>query len=220
MFEMMKLDWAATKYYHKRILMVPLCLLVVGWFSSLYMVPMGAFLLFSISVNPFAVEEKGDLNRFYLTLPVKRKAVVKGRYALSLALCLGGILLGVVLMPLANLYSFSKWYPDFKWMAAIVSFSFLFCGLTSLAMYPQLFRLGYQKGKIWGYYLPAGMICLIYIIITEYDAKVKGGMFMTELLIYASEHILAVSGSLLALGAMLLGISYLLSVWIYGRREF
>ena len=87
-------------------------------------------------------------------------------------------------------------------------------------MYPQLFRLGYQKGKIWGYYLPAGMICLIYIIITEYDAKVKGGMFMTELLIYASEHILAVSGSLLALGAMLLGISYLLSVWIYGRREF
>lgn len=79
---------------------------------------------------------------------------------------------------------------------------------------------GYQKGKIWGYYLPAGMICLIYIIITEYDAKVKGGMFMTELLIYASEHILAVSGSLLALGAMLLGISYLLSVWIYGRREF
>ena len=220
MFKMMKMDWSAAKYYYKRTLLVPLCMLVVGALSAIYLVPMGAFLMFSISVNPFAVEEKGDLNRFYLTLPVKRRAIVQGRYALSIVLCAGGILLGAVLMPLANLFSLSRWYPDFKWMLAIVSFSFLFYGMMSLAMYPQLFRLGYQKGKIWGYYLPAGIICLLYVGIMEYDALVKGGLFVTELLIFASEHVLAVSGGMLALGALLLGISYALSVQIYGKREF
>lgn len=66
-------------------------------------------------------------------------------------------------MPLAYLFSISRWYPDFKWMLAIISFGFLFYGMMSLAMYPQLFRLGYQKGKSWGYYLPAGIICLLYM---------------------------------------------------------
>ncbi|HBA46416.1 MAG TPA: hypothetical protein DCZ91_01160 [Lachnospiraceae bacterium] len=56
MFKMMKIDWSAAKYYYKRTLLVPLCMLVVGALSAIYLVPMGAFLMFSISVNPFAVE--------------------------------------------------------------------------------------------------------------------------------------------------------------------
>lgn len=43
---------------------------LAGALSAIYLVPMGMFLMFSISVNPFAVEEKGYLNRFFLTLPV------------------------------------------------------------------------------------------------------------------------------------------------------
>ena len=162
----------------------------------------------------------GDLNRFYLTLPLKRRMVGGGLYALSFVLYVGGVLLGTALMPLANLYSLSKWYPDFSWMLALLSFSFLLYSLMSLAMYPVLFRLGYQKGKMWGYYVPAIAICLIYCAVVEYDTIVRGGTLVLDLLVYASEHMLAVSGGMLALGAVLLGGSYLLSVRWYERREF
>lgn len=220
MLKLMKLDWSAMKSCHKYFLFIPITLLAVGWFTSIYLVPFAAFLLFSFAANSFAVEEKGDLNRFYLTLPVKRRMVVGGRYALSFVLYVGGTLLGAALMPLANLYSLSKWYPDFRWMLALFSFSFLLYSLMSLAMYPVLFRLGYQKGKIWGYYVPAIVICLIYCAVIEYDTIVRGGTFILDLLVYASEHMLAVSGGMLVLGAVLLGLSYLLSVRWYGRRDF
>lgn len=220
MFKLMKLDWSAMKYYHIRFLAIPVALLVTGWLSSIYLVPLGVFLLFSFAINSFGVEEKGDFNKFYLILPVKRRTVVGGRYALSFALYLVGVLLGTALMPLANLYSLSKWYPDLRWMLALLSFSFLFYGLMSLAMYPVLFRLGYQKGKMWGYYVPAIVICLIYIAVLEYDTIVRGGTLILELFIFASEYTLAVSGGMLVLGAALLGISYLLSVRAYERREF
>lgn len=220
MLKMMKLDWLATKYYHKKLPVILICLLVIGWLSSIYLVPMGAFLLFSFATNTFAVEEKGDLNRFYLILPVKRSMVVRGRYVLSFVLYAGGVLLGAALMPLTNLYSLSKWYPSLEWMLALFAFSFLFYGSMSLAMYPVLFRMGYQKGKMWGYYVPAIVICLIYVAVMEYDALARGGTLIFDLFVYASEHMPAVSGGMLVLGAVLLGISYMLSVRIYERREF
>ena len=208
------------KCYRIRFLVIPVCLFVTGCFSPILLVPMAGFLLFSFSLNPFAIEEKGDLNRLYLTLPVRRRAVVNGRYVLSFLLFVTGVLLGLALMPVANLVSLSKWYPDFTWKLALVSFSFLFYGIMSLAMYPLLFKMGYQKGKVWGYYVPAILICLAYVALIEYDLYAGNGTFLFDLLVYASEHILAVSGGLLATGGMLLALSYLLSSWLYGRREF
>ena len=58
MFRMLRLNWSAMKCYRVRFLIIPVCLFVVGWFSSIFLVPMGVFLLFSFSLNPFAVEEK------------------------------------------------------------------------------------------------------------------------------------------------------------------
>ena len=208
------------KCYRIRFLIVPASLFVTGCFSPVLLVPMGAFLLFSFSLNPFAIEEKGDLNRLYLTLPVQRRTIVAGRYALAFLLFAAGVLLGLAMMPLANLISFSKWYLDLKWKLALISFSFLFYGIMSLAMYPLLFKMGYQKGKIWGHYVPAILICLAYIALIEYDMLVGNGTFIFDLLVYASNHILAVSGGMSAAGGILLALSYLLSVKLYSGREF
>lgn len=220
MIKIMKLNWSSMKGYRRRILIIPLCLLVVGWISPLLLIPMATFLLFSFSLNPFAAEEKGNLNQLYLTLPIKRRDIVFSRYGLSFLLFTAGILLGLVMMPLANLLSPSKWYPDLLWYLALISVSFLFYGLMSLAMYPFLFRMGYQKGKIWGYYLPAILTCLIYIAILEYDVLEGNGIFILNLLIYASDHIIPVICGMLGTGGILLALSCLLSVKIYSRREF
>lgn len=219
MLRILKLDWSAMKCYRIKFLLIPMVLLAIGGISSIYLVPLGVVLLFSFSVNLFAVEEKGDLNRLYLTLPLERSRMVTGRYLLSLLLFLTGALLGFALMPLANLFALSKWYPDWKWALALGSFGFLINALMSLSMYPVLFKLGYHKGKIWGYYVPFILISLIYLAIIEYD-MVAGGTFITGLLLYASEHILSVSGGILLLGAMIWVVSWRLSVRIYARREF
>lgn len=219
MFKMLKLDWSAMKGFHMYILLPLIALLVTGGYSSIYLVPLGVFLLFSFSVNTFAAEEKGDLNRLYLTLPIKRSQVVAGRYLMAFILYLAGVLTGLALMPLANLYSMSRWYPDLKWILAIVSSSFLLFALMTLAMYPILFKLGYQKGKLWGYYIPAFLVCLVYGAVMGYET-VTGGTFLHELLLYASEHVLIVSGGIFGLGAAVLAVSVLLSMGIYSRREF
>ena len=153
-------------------------------------------------------------------MPVQRRTIVTGRYVLSFLLFAAGALLGLAMMPLANLVSFSKWYPGFSWKLALVSFSFLFYGVMSLAMYPLLFKVGYQKGKVWGYYVPALLVCLAYIALIEYDMLLGNGTFIFDLLVYASDHILIVSGGMFTAGGILLAPPYLLSARLYGRREF
>lgn len=220
MLKIMKLDWTAIKCYHSRLFLLPVALLAMGAFSATYLVPMGVVLMFFVSVNLFLVEEKGELNRLYLTLPMARSRIVTGRYLLSLLLFAAGLLMGFLMMPLANLFARSKWYPDWRWMLALGSAGFLIYALLSLAMYPVLFRLGYQKGKIWGYYVPSVLFLLGYLAFVEYDMVIGGGTFITGLLVYAAEHILAVSGGILLLGAAVWVLSWRLSVGLYARREF
>ncbi len=218
MLRMLYLNWTAIKSYRLRGLLIPVCLLVTGWFSSIYLVPLAVFLLFSFSINVFAVEEKGNLDRVCLTLPVTRGQVVAGRYLFSFLLFLAGLLAGFSLMPLANLFSLSRWYPDWGWSLALLSFGFLLYALLGLFTYPALFGLGYMKGRIWGYYIPAIVVGLACIGVVEYDIM-TGGTFIRDLLIAASEHILAVSGGILGLGVAVLTVSWLLSWKIYIRRE-
>lgn len=218
MLNVLKLDWSAIKSYRIRLLLLPIGLFVPGVLSSISLVPMGVVLLFSFSINTFLVEEKGGLNRLYLTLPLKRSKMVTARYLLSLILFLAGALLGFALMPLANLFALSRWYPDWTWALALFSFGFLIYALMSLAMYPALFRFGYAKGKVWGYYVPSFLVLLAYFAIMEYDIA-KGGTFILDLLIYASEHILSVSEVILSLGAVILAVSWRLSVRLYSRRD-
>ena len=218
-WKVLKLDWSAMKCYRIRLLLLPVLLLIPGGLSTIYLVPMGVLFLFSFSINAFLVEEKGGLNRLYLTLPMKRSRMVAGRYLLSFLLFLAGIIIGFALMPLANLFALSRWYPDWKWALALACTGFLIYALMNLAMYPALFRLGYEKGKVWGYYIPSFVIALGYMGIAEYDV-VTGGAFIRDMLIYASEHILSVSAEIFGLGAVILAASWGLSVRLYTRREF
>lgn len=208
------------KYYHIRSLLIPVILLIIGWFSPVLLVPASVFLLFCFSINPFAVEEKGDLNRLYLTLPIKRGAIVTGRYIFAFLLYLIGVLLGLILMPFANLISHSKWYPDYKWILVLLACSFLLHAVMSLSMYPLLFQLGYLKGKFFGVYLPLVVLLAAYIAVMEFDMIAKEGKLIFELLMFASEHMLFVSGGMFCLGAVLLMASYLLSKKLYAAREF
>ena len=220
MLNMLKLDWLAMKVYRKRILLIPLLSLVFGWQHSLLVVPACVFMMLNYSTNPFAVEDKGSLNNLYLTLPIKRSAIVTGRYALSLMMLLLGLAFGFAFTPIVNLYSMSKFYIGVKGYAVIAAVSYLIYAMANVFMLPILFKLGYAKGKMWGYFLPSlvyGLIIGAYFFVSY----LPGNELLTiNLIVYASENMILVCGTIAVLATALLALSYRLSQKVYAKREF
>lgn len=218
--KMIALDWRAMKYYQIRLLLLPVFVFIFGVYSPLTVIPMSVFLSLSFSLNPFAVEEKGELNNLYLTLPVRRKSIVAGRYILSIIMLLCGIAIGILIMPLANKLSISKWFIGIEGFIVVISLSYLLYAILNLFMFPILFRLGYHKGKFWGFYLPMGFFALLF---GAYSAitHLPGNKTLTlNFIVYASENLLMVSGSIVVLATMLLILSYMISLKLYSKRDF
>ncbi len=222
--KMIATDWRAMKIYHIRVLLLPLLAIALGWFSPWTIIPICAFACHNFSLNPFAVEEKGALNNLYLTLPIKRRDIVIGRYTLSLIILIFGILMGVVLMPFANTLSKiilkSEWYAGFNGTIALIAISFLLYTVFNLFTFPILFKFGYTKGKLWGVYLPAiffGLIFGVYFTITSLPGN---ELLQLKLISYASENIIIVSGGLIFLAVVLLLMSYAISLKLYSKRDF
>ena len=112
--KMMVMDWRAMKYYHIRGLLLPITAVAIGLFSSpLLVMPTCVLLFVFFSLNPFAVEEKGALNNFYLTLPVKRSDIVSGRFMLAGIMGLCGVVMSIPLIMLINRIGWSRYYLSF-----------------------------------------------------------------------------------------------------------
>lgn len=219
--KMIALDWRAMKYYQIRGLLLPFLAAVVGIvYTPILVIPMSVFFATSFSVNPFAVEEKGELNNLYLTLPIRRNQIILGRYALSFLLMLAAVAISTPIMLLSNKISFSKFYVGAKGLIALMAISFLLYSIFNLFTFPILFRLGYQKGKMWGFYLPVilfGILLGVYMVV----AMMSGNETLTiDFISSLSENLLLASGVMILSGLALLFGSYLLSVRLYSKRDF
>ena len=221
--KMIKTDWLAIKIYHWRlIVMAATIVLLAAVGLSMAIIPIAAYMAVSFSVNTFAVEEKGKLDSLYLTLPLSRKDIVRGRFvfmgaALLTGLSVSGVAITISLpnMQLGDLYMGVT--PSA--IALMCSLGFAGGGFISLCMYPALFRLGYEKGKIWGFYLPIGITVALFELISilsnteTFMPKVLGWLR------YWSEHTLIICAVTLAIGAALMYVSYRLSLWQYNKRD-
>ncbi|NMA70183.1 MAG: ABC-2 transporter permease [Desulfitobacterium sp.] len=220
MTKMIALDWRAMKVYQIRGLLLPVFIFFLGFYSPLLVIPMSVFMFLSFSINPFAVEEKGELNNLYLTLPVSRKSIVTGRYLLSLIMLLCGIVTGTLLMPLVNKFSLSKWYIGIEGYIAIIALSCLLYAFLNLFMFPILFRFGYNKGKFWGFYLPVVLFAILFSSYVGFSSMPQYSTLTLDFIVFASENLLLVSGCLAALATVILLLSYLLSLKLYSKRDF
>ena len=218
--KMIALDWRAMKVYQIRILLLPVFVLILGFYSPLLVIPISVFLFLSFSVNPFAVEEKGELNNLYLTLPVRRKSIVAGRYLLSIIMLLCGIAIGSLLMPLANRLSVSKWFIGIEGFMVVIALSYLLYAILNLFMFPVLFRLGYNKGKFWGFFLPVVFFSLLLGMYSTITYLPGNKTLTLDILVLASENLLMVVGSIVVLATILLILSYMISLKLYSKRDF
>ncbi|MDR1735285.1 MAG: ABC-2 transporter permease [Oscillospiraceae bacterium] len=211
--KMMALDWRTVKSYWYSILLVFPLMIVFSSAFSLALVPLSVYFVMSFILNTFALEERNSLGKLYLTLPVRRRDIVAGRFRLSFLLIGAGITAGALLMLLTSMFSQSN-AIDFRLDFAVfgLSASVLYSALLHVLTFPTLFWLGFQKGRLLGMVLPI-IVCfggLTYIMnsLGDYAAE----------LLNANLWFLSVACAAAAL--ILFTLSYVLSAKAYERREF
>lgn len=220
MIRMARFDWYAIKCFHLRIFLIPVISLAAGFVAALLVVPTNVFLFLFFSVNTFAVEEKGDLNKLYLTLPVTRTSVVAGRYTLSLGMGLIGLITGIPLAVVADRFSMSHYYGPIAWFLPVITISCLLFSIFNLGMFPLLFKLGYSKGKFWGMLVPIALFTTLYFVWVIVSSLPGNENLLFNVLEYASNNMLLVNGGMSVAAALLLLLSFALSTRLYANREF
>lgn len=220
MIRMAKFDWNAMKCFHLRIFLLPVISLAAGFITALLVVPVNVFMCLFFSVNTFAVEEKGDLNKLYLTLPIKRSSVVAGRYTLSIGMGLLGLVTGIPLAILADRFSLSHYYGPMGWFLPVITMSYLLFSIFNLCMFPILFKLGYSKGKFWGMLVPIGLFASLYGVLVIISSLPGNEYLLFNILEYASQNMLLVNGCIVVAATFILLLSFLLSKGLYVKREF
>ncbi|WP_417037024.1 ABC-2 transporter permease [Collinsella stercoris] len=102
MLRMMKMELAVLKKYLKQITFTMLIVIVclVAGMGSLTSVPGVAFLMvtFSASMSASAYDDQNGWGSYRLVMPVTRREVVQGRYALNLLLAIAAAAVAAVLM--------------------------------------------------------------------------------------------------------------------------
>ena len=220
MKRMAMIDWNAMKCFHLRLFLLPIISLAAGFISALLVVPTNVFMFLFFSVNTFAVEEKGDLNKLYLTLPVKRSAVVAGRYVLSICMGLAGLVTGIPLAILADRFSLSHYYGPIGWFLPVVTISYLLFSIFNLCMFPILFKMGYSKGKFWGMLVPIALFAALYGAWVIVSSLPGNEYLLFNALEYASKNMFLVNGDIIVVATLVLLCSFLLSKNLYSNREF
>lgn len=220
MKQMALFDWKAIKYFHMRVLLLPVISLAAGFISALLVVPTNVFMFLFFSVNTFAVEEKGDLNMLYMTLPIRRSSVVGGRYALSICMGLVGLITGIPLAIFADRFSLSHYYGPLEWFLPIVAISYLLFAVFNLCMFPILFKLGYSRGKFWGMLVPLALFAALYSAWVIISSLPGNEYLLFNALEYAGKNMFLVNGSIILIATLILLFSFLLSKKLYSNREF
>jgi hypothetical protein len=225
---MIRFDWIGMKYYQKRAFLIPVFAIGVSLLFPIAAIPYMVFGMLSFSVNPFAVEEKGKLDQLYLTLPVDRRTIVRARFGLSFLMVAFGLLIGVLLtfllttlesiMPLPILHTIDL---TFRNLFLLLCASLLMYAILNLSMFPFLFKIGYVKGKVVGFYLPIiAFLIIFYVVFMLAILNPPFSHFMMQGLQWVMQHILLTSLLMLGAAAAILLLSYHLSLYLYRKREF
>lgn len=173
MLRMMKMELAVLKKYLKQITFTMLIVIVclVAGMGSLMSVPGVAFLTvtFSVSMSASAYDDQNGWGSYRLVMPVTRREVVQGRYALNLLLAIAAAAIAAVLMTAFIALGSAVELPEFLanlavWdnqqleatLAASISCACIGLCICSVTL-PAYFKFGMTKAT---QYLPFIMIVL------------------------------------------------------------
>lgn len=214
----LRLDLLAIKPYFKSLYFyfILLGIGVISKNSSLVFSMTFVPLLIYISY-PFAVAERGGLERLYLSMPIKRSDIVKARYLLSLLMVVMAYLVTFIMMLVMVLLG-----AEFKISEEMIGFAVLsifYLWIFSLQA-PIWFKKGYMKARLTTM-MPYFIIGLIFpVIVTMSDKAVVTEIINKIKIFVETTPGLTIASYAILVTALFLTISYQLSVKFYKQKEF
>ena len=190
------------------IIVIYAALSMTGMWSADFFAGIMTVLVAMLPINVFSWDNAARWDGYCMALPVRRSRVVAARYVVALlALAEAAVLslaMGGVLMALGQV-------ADWEQYAISVGGTALGgCLLNALTM-PILYKVGPERGRVAVFAVFGGTAVVVFL-------AAKAGAF-DGLDALPQPSVAAILGVMVLIGAALLTVSYLVSCWIYQRKE-
>lgn len=203
-------DWYVIRNQCKYILLISLLWVVISVLSAnggeLYFAIIGSVLLAILPITVMGLDERSHWESFALTMPYSRRAMVLSKYLLSLLAMAASCILYTAAFLAASFIRHTTFSAEA--LAAALIAIIMTAGISTVLIYPLIFRLGVEKGRIWYMMVTILLVCISGLLADRLREK--------EAIVLSSYWMAALPAVILAL----IGLSAWLSVTLYRRREF
>lgn len=212
------LDFNTVKPYKSSMYMLISVIMIMGiafksvsMLSSLFM--MGLMFMMSF---PFSVGEKNGMDILYMTLPIRRKSVVIGRYTFVLITEIVGTLLVLLLSVLLS----ALFTTDLNTVEMYFLLCILFAAFSVIIslQYPIYFKFGYTKGKILSN-VPLFIFAFVIIIWSSVGENLVPQSRLDAIWGFISNSAYLMYGLPIGIGFLFLISSCWLSCWLYENKD-
>ncbi len=168
--KMAQLDLRTVRPYRTQMLIL---LVLVPLFASVYrqpaIVPVTlVVILVVVAGYPFAIGDKNDLDTLYGVLPVRRRALVAGRYAYAMALVgIAEVLGTLIALAMGAAMDLPLGWSELGY--AVVA-AFAIFGVLVSFQFPLFFALGYARARLVTI-LPMFILMAVVVAVTQVMPK-------------------------------------------------
>ena len=202
-------DLLLIKENWKQLLIFALIFIVIGLEGNQILTFVPIFLSLMVLLSTFSYDDYNKWNSYAVTLPNGRKNIVRAKYVASIGLSVLAILFTYLMIMISGIMNHQLNLEETTvtllgcWSAVVLLQSF---------MYPLIFKVGLEKGRIFLFVLFIGVSALLGLVFQNIKISLP-----TEVISFL-EHYLVIILPLVMI--ILLSISYKISEKIVQKKEF
>ena len=202
-------DLLLIKENWKQLLVFALIFIVIGLEGNRILTFVPIFLSLMVLLSTFSYDDYNKWNSYAVTLPNGRKNIVRAKYVASIGLSVLAILFTYLMIMISGIMNHQLNLEETTvtllgcWSAVVLLQSF---------MYPLIFKVGLEKGRIFLFVLFIGVSALLGLVFQNIKISLP-----TEVISFL-EHYLVIILPLVMI--ILLSISYKISEKIVQKKEF
>lgn len=202
-------DLLLIKENWKQLLIFVLIFIVIGLEGNQILTFVPIFLSLMVLLSTFSYDDYNKWNSYAVTLPNGRKNIVRAKYVASIGLSVLAILFTYLMIIISGMMNHQLNLEETTitllgcWSAVVLLQSF---------MYPLIFKVGLEKGRIFLFVLFIGVSALLGLVFQNIKISLPAEV------ISFLEHYLVIILPLVMI--ILLSISYKISEKIVQKKEF
>ena len=175
-------------------------------FVSIYMVVLGGMM----SITTMSMDESSGFNKFYLTTPGGVKRMVAAKYLFFLLTIIAGMIVALLIRGIAMVFPMIN-TSGFDVGTLFVT-GFILAAAFSIS-FPVIYKYGAEKGRY--FYIAAFLVIFAVIYLVNYVAHIPA----PEKILTSIPDAAYVVG-IVGIGAVIIFISYFVSIRIVTRKEW